>query len=381
MAVNTGRAHHTRAAVAMAIAAVLLASVALTGNALASSSSSIVGANSFCNRILPTSTPFGISSIVDITMVVLFAMVSVIGLAAAIGYALDVPLLKRFMRNEAGEIAITVIIAIAFLGTLAADGSLNTGYASTLSGINYNLFYEDCNAMSVTALYTSMPALVSIGSFQDILTFISSIKIQYAPNGFGFEVIPYQGISAVQMPVINMFTIAGALVGIMIAVPVILGIIYGLFPLFFYTGLVLRALPWTRAAGGAFLGMFLGLYIVFPLLLHAMMCAGSSICTTAPVTVGTCIAVGGILGNYATGVTLSSLLNLGSFFVNFADTAINNLSGGIISGTLEGVVAPVAFMLFDVFISFIVSLDFAEIMGGYLGAQSLSGGGAFKKLI
>ncbi|MCL5112145.1 MAG: hypothetical protein M1500_00290 [Candidatus Marsarchaeota archaeon] len=365
---------------ALVIAAAVLAIAAVPGTASASTPSN--GPNGFCNTVIQQPTQFGISSIINITLIVLLAMISVIGLVAAIGYGFDIQTLKRFMRNEIGEIAITVIIAVVFIGTLSADGSLNTGYAATLSGISSNIFYQDCNALSITALYTSAPALVSIGSYQDVLNFIASITIQYSPNGFGIQTTPYQGIVAVMTPINNMFSIAGGMVGIMIAVPVILGIIYGLFPLFFYLGLVLRALPWTRAAGGAFLGIFLGLYIVFPLLLHAMLCTGSSICTEAPVTLTQPFAVNGFFNNYGpSGVTLSALYNIGSFFVNYIESAISTFSKGIINGTISSVISPVAFILFDVFISFIVSLDFAEIMGDYLGAQSLSGTSAFKKLI
>ena len=375
---KTGHVRPKIAAYALFIAVALIFTASISGTAFAGTSGS--HANPFCNTVIPAPTQFGISSIINITLIMLLAMISVIGLAAAIGYAFDIQVLKRFMRNEIGEIAITVIIAVVFIGTLSADGSLSTGYAASLGVMGSNLFYQDCNALSVVALYNSMPALVSIGSFQDVLSFIGSFTIQYMPNNFGFSTTPYLGIGAVMTPINNMFSIAGGLVGIMIAVPVILGIIYGLFPLFFYLGLILRTLPWTRAAGGAFLGVFFGLFIVFPLLLHAMMCTGNTLCTTPPNSATQTIAANGIFANYA-GIASASLSSLVSFFTKYITNAVSNLSEGIINGTISSIISPVAFILFDVFISFIVSLDFAEIMGDYLGAQSLSGSSAFKKLI
>ena len=364
-------------AILLLVAAAALVLLALPNQAYAASTNNV---NSFCNEVIPPQTQFGISGIINITLLVLLSMIAVIGIVAAIGYAFDIGILKRFMRNELGEIAITVIIAMVVISTLSADGSLGTGYVSSLTGVHHNLFYQDCNALSIVAVYQGVPALVSIGSYTDALTFISSMELTYAPNGFGVLVSPYAGASVALIPINNMFALAGGLVGLLIAVPVILGIIYGLFPLFFYAGLVLRILPWTRAAGGAFLGMFAGLYIVFPLLLHAMMCTGNTMCTAVPVTFA---SIPSFTTNIFYGIDfqITALYNIASFFIQYITNALGSFNQGIIASTLSDVVAPVAFMLFDVFISFIVALDFSEAMGDYLGAQSLSGTTAFKKLI
>ncbi len=167
---------------------------------------------------------------------------------------------------------------------------------------------------------------------------------------------------------------SNSLVGISIGVAFFLNIIYSLFPLFFYFGIVLRCLPWTRAAGGAFLGLFFGFYVVFPLLLHAFIVEGAAALTPMP-------AVQVPSQNPFVSAGETAIAGMGNFVKNIF-TALSDLNPYNIIGTYAAlIIEPLIKFLFALIISILISFDFTELVGDFLGAPSLSSSNALKGVL
>ena len=365
----------------MPVLALLIIAVALLPS-LAHASSYYSGeASSFCvgtknaagvvtsNGIIPSSTEITSgnalsSGVFTISISIIGLIFAIVGMAWAIGYALGINLLVNFSKTEMGEIAISLIILLVLLGSMAAiTGGTSPG--RIFSNYNfYGIFSSDCNTMVLTALNTTSD-FRSLTIIQDYYSIISHTKVDLAPNYFGYTFYPYVGLTVVNQIIKMMMEFIGVIIGLFFGLSVFLAIIYGLFPIFLYVGIVLRTIPWTRAAGGAFIGLFIGFYILLPLLLgFATSVSFSTISVSA-------------FDSSIFSISTSALTNpLGSLL-----TLVNFTSGNILISFIEGVVAPCIYVIIGVVISIILSLDFAETMGDYLGAPSLSSSKALKGLV
>ncbi|MCL4387551.1 hypothetical protein M1567_00135 [Candidatus Marsarchaeota archaeon] len=353
------------------LALLLLILVVLPSSAHASSSSV---ASTFCigtqnaPGIIPPSTEITTgnalsSGVFTISISILALIFAIVGMAWAIGYALGINLLVNFSKTEIGEIAISLIILLVLLGTMATiTGGTSPG--RIFSNYNfYGIFSNDCYIMTLTALNTTSD-FRSLTIIQDYYSLISHTTVTVAPNYFGFSFMPYIGLTVVNQIIKMMMEFTGIIIALFFGLSVFLAIIYGLFPIFLYIGIVLRTIPWTRAAGGAFIGLFIGFYILLPLLLGFVTTVSFSNVPVA--TFDTSIfSLSSFSGN-----PISSL----SYLVSF-------ISGNILINFIEGVVAPSIYVIIGVVISIMLSLDFAETMGDYLGAPSLSSGHALKGLV
>jgi hypothetical protein len=303
------------------------------------------------------------SGVFTISISIIALIFAIVGMAWAIGYALGINLLVNFSKTEMGEIAISLIILLVLLGSMAAiTGGTSPG--RIFSNYNfYGIFSHDCYTMTLTALNTTSD-FRSLTIIQDYYSIVSHTTINVAPNYFGFSFLPYVGLTVVNQIIKMMMEFTGIIIALFFGLSVFLAIIYGLFPIFLYVGIVLRTIPWTRAAGGAFIGLFIGFYILLPLLLGFVTSVSFS---NVPVTTfnTSIFSLTSFSGN-----PVSSLSYLASF-----------ISGDMLISFIEGVVAPSIYVIIGVVISIMLSLDFAETMGDYLGAPSLSSGNALKGLV
>jgi hypothetical protein len=328
-------------------------------------------ASKFCtgtSGIIPQSTEITTGNalsggVFTISISILALIFAIVGMAWAIGYALGINLLVNFSKTEIGEIAITLIILLVLLGTMATvTGNASPGRIFSNYDF-YGIFSNDCYTMTLTALnITSDFRTITI--LQDYYSMASHTTVSVSTNYFGFSFSPFVGLTAMNQIIKMMMGFTGIIIALMFGLSVFLAIVYGLFPIFLYVGIVLRTLPWTRAAGGAFIGLFIGFYILLPLLLGFV--TTSSFSSVATTTFNNQIFS---LSSFA-GNPISSIAYLSSFIS--ADAVIN---------FVEGVVSPSIYVIIGVVISVILSLDFAETMGDYLGAPSLSSGHALKGLV
>jgi hypothetical protein len=201
-------------------------------------------------------------------------MLLVVGLVYGIGYAFKIDKLLRFARNEIGEVVVTALIVLVFIGTFSissvAIGTQNL-FAAGQGTLNNNIFVGDCSLLAGDSFDLIGP-LITVEAGNWLLFFAGSMEVSIVPNSFvGVTFAPFL-FAVVLLPIVNLllYGIAGFMM-ILIASTMFIVMIYSLFPLFLYLGIILRTLPWTRAAGGAFLGMFIAFYVAFPLLLYGML--------------------------------------------------------------------------------------------------------------
>ncbi|MCL5679944.1 MAG: hypothetical protein M1465_01200 [Candidatus Marsarchaeota archaeon] len=350
------------------IAMLLIMLAFLPGYAHAAGSGYSNESASFCSGIIQKTTTITSGNLLSsstfvISIGLVALMFAIVGFTYAIGYAFGIGPLLNFSKTELGEIGITLIIIIVLLGTMAAiTGGTSPG--RIFSNYNfYGIFNKDCYVMTLTALNTTSD-FRGIAITQDIFSLMSSTKVSIDPNYFGFSMFPFVGLTVINQIIKMMMEFTGIIIALFFGISIFLAIIYGLFPIFLYVGIVLRTIPWTRAAGGAFLGLFIGFYILLPLLIGFV--ATASFVSLPPVSFP------------ATSLfTISSVLNPIASLTGLASLVNSNM----IILFIEGVVAPSIYVIIGVVISIILSLDFAETMGDYLGAPSLSSSHALKGLV
>ncbi|MDE1833058.1 MAG: hypothetical protein KGH58_01425, partial [Candidatus Micrarchaeota archaeon] len=198
---------------------------------------------------------------------------------------------------------------------------------------------------------------------------------------------PYLGLQTVSSLVNVLNSFLGAFALVLVGAGVLIGLLYTIFPLFLYVGIVLRTIPWTRAAGGSFLGVFLGFYIVFPLLLYSMLGAYNAVFPgqaqqLSDVGASTTSLTSVVSGSATSTFNPLSILNL---FGSLLGKATGGFAYILSQGTLQFIITqdiqPFAYVGFALVISFIISFDFLEAAGDMLGAPSLTSENMLKKII
>ena len=120
-----------------------------------------------------------------------------------------------------------------------------------------------------------------------------------------------------------------------------------------------------------------GFYMLFPVLLGAMMGAYTPINPSMSyfdkiVSSMDTLASSGVLRGVT--IPLAAVINI---YKNVAGVLGFNLIYTIIQGTVE----PVIYTVFALVLSLIISLDFTELMGDFLGAPSLSSKNTLSKVL
>lgn len=308
----------------------------------------------------------GQNGLIVISFAIMFVMFAIAALLFAIGYAFNLNSLKRFGRSEFGEIAITVVI----IAVLVGSSSLVTALFN-----NTSAFYADCVAAGGVSL-SLVPILVVYGVASNVVSLISSSQITVGTDFWGITVTPFLGYRVVEQQINLLTGIGSAIILLLLAVMVMLGIIYFLFPLFLYVGIVLRTIPFTRAAGGAFIALYIGFYLIFPLLLGVMLHYAPVVPVTVPS--GTPICSGGITTCFFAPTSFTSTVqNIITLLAIPTSSAYYDVTSTFVTVVL----APSVYAVLSVLLSLYVSLEVVEIMSGLLGAPSLSSHETLRKLI
>ena len=358
--------------------AVLAALLALALLPLQANASSQALGGTFCASaitnaptVISNSTP--LDSMLLVATLIMLVMFTVSGFVYAIGYAFKIDKLTRFSKAELGEIIITAVIALTFLGTFSLTNQLTSPsslFHAAGTAFNTGVFYSDCSQLAATS-DSLVPPLIAIGFEYDTMSLIGHTTLAITPQKFGDEFSPFASFAMVTAVLNVLMSVTGALMGVSFGLTFFLSLIYSVFPLFFYLGIVLRTLPWTRAAGGSFLGLFLGFFIMFPLLLHYALAAN-----TAALSGASAITVTNSFSTY-----LNSGVNVFSLLSQILSTSSSLLSYLFIQNFVSTVLAPTIYVILALMLSLIVSFDFTESVGDFLGAPSLSSGSALKGII
>lgn len=310
----------------------------------------------------------GLSNLITISMLIIFVMLVIIALAFTLGYAFGIKSLVNFSKVEFGEIIITVLIIAFFVGAAGTIPLIHLTSQQT-----QNIFVNDCNYLAGSSLYVFNVILSNFIPRSLGIELLSNLQIHLSPLAFGIDFSPLTGYALVQQSLSIAIDFSSMVASMFLGLIMFLSIVYMIFPLFLYIGIVLRTVPFTRAAGGAFLGLFIGFYIVFPLMLNLLLSAqGTSI---NPIQINQNQTITSVLTNMKnTPSALSVLPFIKNFFDSFSVL-------GTFNQFIDNIVVPMMYTLFVVIISIMVSLDFSELVGDFLGAESLSSKNTLRKII
>jgi hypothetical protein len=374
----------TKLLVLLVLAAVLLTSLNAQTTSFANSfcgGSSTGGATT--GGVIPTATILsgqtnGEQSVINFSVLIMLMMLMVTALIWMLSYVLGLRTMQQLAKVEISEVFITAIVIVILIGGFNAAAISITGFNTAGTGPTRSIYINDCAYLTQTSLALLVP-IFSLNIIQTMADYAESIKISIEPSNFGFEASPFTGYNLFDTILQFLDGVSFAFIGMVFGTIIFLGFVYGLFPIFLYVGIVLRTLPWTRAAGGAFLGLYIGFYIVFPLLLHFML-AGYIATLTNNLTVN---ANPGIINQYVTQLVQPATTNSAPTFLQFGvNFIVGILNGkGVITSYIQDVIEPAGFTVFGIVISLIISFDFVELAGGLLGAPSLSSSRMFGNLL
>ena len=313
------------------------------------------------------------NGLLAISVVIILMVLTVYGVVYLVGMAFGIERLKQFTRSEAFESIMNLIVIVAIvsgIGLFNAGIAFITGLSTSLTGSGTtqstaNSLYTDiCTGYLTSSVNPDITAAAVVLGESVMYSAFSSFTVELMPNGFGGSVAPFSGIYPIVQVLTTEFGVLLSIIGITLGVILLLYIVYFLFPVFLYAGIVLRSFPWTRPAGGALIALFISFYVMFPALLYPF------VYVSGTVAAGQTCAAGGIA---CAGNAFSALFTS----VVAVDTLFTGFAGGAFLSTIEQFgqyVSAAAIEIIGIVIAFVVSFDLLEKLGDTLGAPSLSGG-------
>ena len=322
------------------------------------------------------------SGLISLALLIVMMMFILMGLLYGLGMAFRYDTLKNFVRTEyiEGFVSIMIIVFIG-AGIAAFNGSISfiTGLFSLFSGGSIatsplGLYTSLCNNIFSNMIVPGIVNYVWVLANQIMISVISGFTINLAPGHFGITFVPFAGFALVNQLIwteqaITMFMITTG--GVMI---VMLFLIYYLFPIFLFVGVALRTFPWTRAAGGAFISLFIAFYIFFPAIMYPFTGIYS-------VNVNPSGSSSGICGSGSSGCGSSFWFYLSSFKAyigvltfDVGYTAYTNLQ------YFSQICAYLGIQILGLIISLLISYELVGIFGRLFGAPSLRGESMFSKI-
>lgn len=327
------------------------------------------------------------NSLLSIGVLLVILMFVVLGVIYAIGFAFHIDRLVAFCRSEMLENVFNLIIIVAVAGGIGAiDSSIafvsGLGTLSNLGGSHVanaqDLYVSLCSSIQDTVVMSGFQNWLGVmfGLFSN--QFIASLTLVAQPNGFGITFAPF----GVYTTLTQIFWLEQDVFVFMMEMGmgliVLLTFIYFLFPLFLYLGIVLRAFPWTRAAGAAFIAMFISFYIVFPALMYpfavtANRQTNSVLCSESNVQAN---------GNLKQICDTQGLLNFQLF--NQVLQAVNFDVGGILYETIVSfgkAMVQSGVQMMGVLFALLISYDLMDHIADIIGAPSLDSRKTLSRLL
>ena len=361
--------------------------------------------NTFINTSLSRGSTY--SEMISITMLVVLAVLTSLGIVYAVGMAFGIEKLKTFVRSEYMESFANLLILVLIAGGISGTDTVITILSSMTSiGLQSysiapvtstsSMYVNICNGYYGT-IDNSLQNIMGLTLFILPLQLIQSLEINLAQNGGGLDYLPaylnpgltlrpLEGTDVLQKMIILETSSFSLIVTLSFAIIVLLMMIYFLFPFFLYLGLLLRSFPWTRAAGGSMIALFIAFYIVFPALLYPFVSLSSTLqSSTNPLCVGTTntaltqLCDANNLSNFQFDyhLGLHALLTFIETFsaINFGSALEANVTQFVNNITFTGL------QLLGIIIAFIISFDLMEQLGDMLGSPSLKSRTLFNNLI
>ena len=380
--------------------AVLLLSLAM-GQSSSSTQNLLSTPTAICGQIFPSNpsqsyagkiaTIANYNSFVSISILIILMVFTVLSIVYAIGYSFQFQSLTTFAKTEFLENGINLIILAAVGGTMAlAWPGLNffagiAGLSSTSAVVQPStlaFFTQICNNINTNVINSGFSNWFGVFSALFFTNALASgsppsggFGVYLMPNLLGVAFLPFQGLSVLQQ---LLWDEQSAYFGSMMLgmfLIVLLFIIYYLFPLFFYVGIALRSFPWTRAAGGSFIALFIAFYIIFPAILFPFTSIQGTVLCNQSNTKATSLCNSETLINQEANPSaflhdLESML-----FSDYGSIYYQNIYAFAVGLEATGV------NLFGFIISLLISYEAVEKLGGILGAPSLQGSRALSRIL
>jgi len=364
--------------------------------------------NEFCStlmnqRIVPQLKSSYISSILSIAFLISLMVLSVVGLAYAIGIGFNFSKLVQFSKAEYVEQIFNLILIIFVLFLFTSMPSIVSGIAQFIgyaTNTQVNSFSSDkalftalCGE-SISNLGNSIGLYAELLAIKFLFDIINSLSISLAPYGLnlvslgGFVLIPL--IPGFSFTIFNLSVLITTIsfmintmiwvIGLMLATAFLSIVIYQVFPILFLIGVVFRSFPWTRAAGGAMIAAFISIYFFFPALLYSLILILNKIdlrLTTVIIPTTTASGFHNIIVNM--------VISLFSYLLPFI--GFISIFSSLFSLTIQLLGVFISYFFYFVAeilglaVAFIISYELLEILGDLLGAPSLSREGLLGRII
>ena len=378
----------------------LLSLVAPISSAASPPPNPIINCNSLFartgNQYLPVlATITGYGSIVNIALLIILMVFLVLGVAYAFGYAFHIDSLITFAKTELlegfGNLIIIAVVgggisfaigAVYFFANFAALGS---GGGITPSASSYGLYTTICANVQNNIILSGLSNWFGIFVNLYITNFFATgsppaggLTIHLMPNNFGVAFVPFQGLALVTTLLWDAQTTYFGAMFLGMFIIVLLFMVYFLFPLFFYAGIVLRSFPWTRPAGGSLIALFVAFYIIFPALIYPFSVTnpasdahiGQGFCSNPqiPKSMHVLCSTQGFLST-----SFGKYINLVTF--NFGAIYYDDVYSFIEGIEFTGL------NLVGLIIALLVSYELIEKIGNLLGSPSLQGSRALSRIL
>lgn len=328
------------------------------------------------------------TGLLGIALVIVLAVLAVMGLVYAVGRGFGINGMVEFAKTEYFESFANIVLIVVIAGGMTVVFSImllvSNIIVSGISGVP-SIHAPSVSLTTSTQMYNALcsnyaGALFGVGKnliavyVQEILfNFVGSVGVDLAPNGQG--IIPYvPGFSF--SPLVGLLVVPQAL-GIVVSLIFFIGlvnlgmmlllfIIYYLFPIFLYIGILFRSFPWTRAAGGAFLSLFIAFYIVMPSILYPFSLITSSASLYSLSAGSGSISSVNTLFTFITGIVSENWINTVPYTVISSDIALS-------MGTMLQIIGFI--------IALMVSYDLMEALSDVLGAPSMTSNNLLRRFI
>ena len=346
---------------------------------------------------------FGVSA-VTISLLIVFTVIVVLSIVYAVGSGFGIPRLVNFAKVEFVESFFNLLLIIVLIGGLPALAGLSSFFTNLASfgasnlqgagaasvspgtgmqGIYTNICTNLVNNMVYPTAVKFFWTAISTWVYQFLIGITLSVNLNklFLPN---FSIAPFTGFAVYSQ--IVLFELGPLVVILFIGLVIIflLYVIYFLFPIFLYLGLVFRSFPWSRAAGGSLLSLFLTFYIIFPALYYPLSNMGTLIITATQQGSNCGSGLQGTTGTACPSIdssqfissTVSSgydwvwsyLSGSGNYMVYVVDSYISIIAYGVVNVVMLGLVL-------------LISFDILEAFGDFLGSPSLTSGKVLERLI
>lgn len=363
--------------------------------------------NTFINTYLSKGSTY--SEMISITMLVILTVLTVLGIIYMVGMAFGIEKLKAFVKSEYMESFANLLIVVLIVGGISGTDTIMTFLSSITSvGLqSYNVApVTSTNAMYVSicngyygTIDGSLQNIIGLSLFILPLQLMQSFQIDLTANGGGIAYLPayinpglnfrpLEGTDVIQKMIILESSSFSLVITLSFAVIILLLLIYFLFPLFLYLGLLLRSFPWTRAAGGSMIALFISFYIIFPAVLYPFISLSSTLQSSTNILCAGTSPSSALTTLCNSNNLLSSFTTDSKIGANALYTLIKTLIpldfGGALSANADQFVNNITFIglqLLGIIIAFIISFDLMEQLGDILGSPSLKSKTLFNKLI